>query len=53
MRAVCSTDVFGKKLALVSRGVSACSSRWQSTLVVPSLLSETPYIIEAISIVRF
>src|SRR4028118_1516643 len=26
MRAVCSTDVFGKKLALVSRGVSARST---------------------------
>src|ERR671914_2398595 len=26
MRAVCNTDVFGKKLALVSRGVSARST---------------------------
>ncbi|MCA1739966.1 MAG: DNA polymerase III subunit beta, partial [Actinobacteria bacterium] len=26
MRAVCNTDVFGKKLAMVSRGVSARST---------------------------
>ncbi len=32
---------------------SGCSSRWQRIFVVPSLFSETPYIIEPISIVRF
>ncbi len=55
---VSATAASARSRSASSRARSSCALRgssicWQTTLVVPSLESETPYIIPAISIVRF